>query len=528
MTKEVTLKELYYYMFFGILAFAKGIGLYDGQKIFVAFLLAAGVFWMLKICLTKHTLKEWLLMGVLLLIAGLSYLNNGGDKSPVIAVMVVVGMKGIPLKRLFKVGAAIWGCTFVGTVTASLLGIWPTVELVHDKGFLGYVVRDSLGMTHPNVLHISYLVLIGYLFLAFDWKGKAIIKPILLSLLGSVYIFIYSLSYTGFLFFIAYVILIVYFNLPRKITKGEEILVQCLMPFCVLFSLVGPLVLKGRAFEIVNKMVNTRFWLSRNYLTTVKLRLLGQPMFVEGSYSIDNSYLYCLYYYGVILFACFMLGMFFLNRYLVKKKRYQELALVLGQTAAGFTEPFLFNFAFKNLILPVLGEYFFILTEKYAFQGKLNWLEKEIRILPFDRKVADCGGINTGRVGINTGHTDRNKKWIAGLVSGVIIGAICCFFLPEPEPYIIAEKTKCDRVGGKYDYLIYEDISPEIKEDCAEIGNLQEDTQVYVFSGSTIEYQEFRNHVSLIVYGGVCGVLLMLLLPRIYPLLKRNPRKKDA
>ena len=74
--------------------------------------------------------------------------------------------------------------------------------------------------------------------------------------------------------------------------------------------------------------------------------------------SVDCSYVYGLIYYGVLLFGLFMVGYFFLIRHLLKEKRGAEVALVLGIVAAGFTEPFQFNFSFKNLVLPFLGNIF--------------------------------------------------------------------------------------------------------------------------------------------------------------------------
>ena len=159
--------EISYYLFFLALLFAKGIGLYDGQKYFIPFLMIAYVCWGLKMCLTRYAVKEILVISILFGLGLLSYLNSG-DKSAMIAVMTVTGMKEVPVARLFKFGCVLWVATFVGTVTLALLELWPTVQVVHDKGGLGYVIRDSLGMTHPNVLHISYMVLIAFLFLNFD------------------------------------------------------------------------------------------------------------------------------------------------------------------------------------------------------------------------------------------------------------------------------------------------------------------------------------------------------------------------
>lgn len=508
----LSLREICYYLFFFVLLFAKGIGLYDGQKYFVPFLLLAYVFWGIKMCITKYTVKEALFVGMLFLLGILSYWNSG-DKSALIAIMTVTGMKDVPVARLFKFGSVIWFFTFSGTVTLVLLGVWPTVQVVHNKGVLGYVIRNSLGMTHPNVLHISYMVLVAFLFLAFQWKGKAIIQPIVFSLVGSVYIFMYSLSYTGFVFFIAYIILVIYFNLPRKITKIETVIIQCLMPLCVMFSVFGPVVLKGKAFDIINKLVNTRFRLSKHYLTTVVPGIVGQEMNVDGGYAIDCSYLHCLYYYGVLLFAFFMFGFFFLIRYLLKQERKTELAMVLGQIAAGFTEPFLFTFAFKNLIFPLLGEYIFQMFTQRKFSGRLLFLEKDIQLLNIDKTFENQPEYLLD-FGVNYVKNSLNKmgKWlVVGAVIGLLIGTVMSNFIPAPEPYVVVNKDTSDRVGGRYDYLIYKDLEKEIIDNSIKLNIYKEDDKVYVFSGNTVVYEDFRNRISVIVYGIIVGILITVI-----------------
>lgn len=520
--------EVSYYLFFLALLFAKGIGLYDGQKYFIPFLMAAYVFWAIKMCLTRYTVKEAVIIGVLFALGLLSYLNSG-DKSALIAVMTVTGMKEVPVNRVFKFGCVMWIMTFVGAVTLALLDLWPTVQVVHNKGSLGYVIRNSLGMTHPNVLHISYMVLIAFLFLTFQWEGKAIIKPVILSLLGSLYIFMYSLSYTGFIFFIAYLILIIYFSLRKKISKFEKIVIQCLMPLCVIFALAGPVVLKGKIFDIVNKLMNTRFRLSRYYLTHVIPQLIGQEMFVDGGYSIDCSYVYCLYYYGILLFIFFMLGIFYLIRNLLKQERRTELAVVLGQVAAGFTEPFLFTFAFKNLIFPLLGEYFFLVLEKRKFTGKLSFLERRFQLVKLEKDLPNFpeAWIDFGVSYAKRALANKGKLLLIGAIAGLLAGAVVSNFIPEPEPYVVVNKDTSDRVGGRNDYLIYSELDQEIIDNSIKLNIYEEDAKVYVFSGSTVEYEGFRNKVSVIVYGGLIGWLLTAAVSCIV-FSRKNSGRKEA
>ena len=143
--KTYTLKaeEIFYYLFFAILLFAKGIGLYDGMKAFTVCLLAAFLCFGVKICLTEHTVGE-LIKIALLMILGLVVYRSSGDKTAFIYILVIVGMKRIPVRRVFKVGAVVWSFAFVMTTILALLKQIPDLALVHSKLGLGHIIRWSL------------------------------------------------------------------------------------------------------------------------------------------------------------------------------------------------------------------------------------------------------------------------------------------------------------------------------------------------------------------------------------------------
>lgn len=518
--KQISLKEIFYYSFFGLLFMAKGMGLYDGQKIFKVILLCACFFWIGKMVLTSYSVKELLVIGVLLVLGLCSY-RFSGDKAALIAVMTVAGMKDVPIKRFFRVGLILWSIAFWGTITAAILGLKSSALFVHNKSVLGFVIRSSLGMTHPNVLHISYMVFVSLWFLVFDFKGKSLWKAAGISLAGSIIIFMYSLSYTGFLFFLVYLILVIYLNQVRKRTGIENSILQSLIPLCAAFSILGPIFLKGKLFDLINKAVNTRFALSRHYLTTLVPGLLGTKVSIGGGYTIDNSYVHCLYYYGILLFLLFMLGLFLTVRYLISNERNQELAMTLGLAAAGFTEPFLFNFSFKNLILPLMGEMLFVYL---AAPGKWKALERNIQVIrkqrsyPWKEMPAFKAFIH-GLKGIVL--TQKKALW-AGAAAGILTGALIGHQCVSIEPYVIVNKDTSDRVGKKGDYKIYQDLPEEIKENSLKINVYDDQTKVFVLSGSITEYEELRTKVTVCVYGGFGGMTAVTVM-----LLLLQSRKKD-
>ena len=284
-------EEIFYYLFFAILLFAKGIGLYDGMKEFTVCLLAAFLCFAVKVCLTEHTLGELIQMAVLLGIGFLSW-QSSGEKAAFIYLAVIVGMKHVPVKRVFKVGAVVWTVAFFGTVMLALTKQIPDLALVHSKLGLGHIIRWSLGYTHPNVLHISYVILLAFFFYLARLDRRQLFILTGVAYLFNFYIFLYSVSYTGLILTTVYLLLNLYFNLRTRESRLEKILIMCVFPVCALLSVIGPVAVKGRMFDILNKLMNTRWNLSRYFLTHQPITLFGSRLtdLPDTSYSSGGCY----------------------------------------------------------------------------------------------------------------------------------------------------------------------------------------------------------------------------------------------
>ena len=152
---KIFLSEICYYIFFVLLLVAKGAGLYDGQAVFKLFLVIAMLFWSAKMILTAYTIRELVTVSLLLVLGGIVYLVSG-EKGALLYIMMVTGLKNIPVKRVFTVGIASWGLVFTANVWIHAVGLLEGPFKVHDKFGLGMVIRWGLGYSHPNVLHVSY------------------------------------------------------------------------------------------------------------------------------------------------------------------------------------------------------------------------------------------------------------------------------------------------------------------------------------------------------------------------------------
>lgn len=414
---SITLGEFLYYLFFGSLLFAKGIGLYDGQTVFKLFLVFAVLCFGFKMLITAHTVREWVMIGFLLILGAVTYLVSG-EKGALLYIMMITGLKNVPVKRVFYVGLVTWAVSFGGLFLLNATHLADSAFKVHDKMGMG-TIRWSLGYAHPNVLHVSYLILTIFIVYAlgkrFNWKW------LLGLMIGNLYVFLYSVSYTGLLTVIFYLALNLYWHFRKKLAKPESFLIQLCMPVFVLFSLLAPVVLTGKAFDLFNKITNTRMELSQRFLTTVPHTLFGVRIaeYITDRVTMDSSYVFAYITYGIVLFILIIAGYFWIIRKYCREQKGTELSILLSTLLAGITEPFLFNTSFKNVGLLFFGEILFKDNQKKKI-GFLTGLNQSREIsLPQTAKW------NRFFARIKQNRTKIVIALISGFLSGVLLyGAV--------------------------------------------------------------------------------------------------------
>lgn len=502
--KSFTVEELLYYLFFGCLFTAKGIGLDEGQKlftfcIFLALLCLAG-----KLCVTKYSLKEWLVMAAL---TGLGCLiwSSSGEKAALWAFLVIIGMKHIPVKRLLSVCLGVWSVTFALSVALGILHIRDGVVVVHEKLGLGPVIRWSLGYTHPNVLHVSYFILAALILYVCDLHGKALWKTALVLMVGNVFIFLYSISYTGVLLVTGYLVLSLYLDARKELSVPEKILAQCILPFCVVFPLAGPFVLTGKAFNFFNDLLSTRFELVYKIFHDFSPSLLGTATDynLQGRLTLDSSFAYMLMYYGILAFVLFVTGYFAVIHRFVKRQQKKELAMMIGIVVAGITEQFLFNLSFKNLSFFFLGELLFdLLTVKGE---KVSFWNREKAFLAIGEKTVSLPWPPDWlRQKLLRGVLCQKSLWLSAAAVGILTAVICAASIRMPES-VYVDRWATD----------YRNVEEEIFFDQAQapddfnsmvIGYAGPDSGMYVLAGNIIRLEYIRN----VIGRGVLAAALTL------------------
>ena len=524
--RDIKLSEIFYYLFWIIMIYAKGIGLYEGLIEYKICLTLALFCVGLKFLLTSYRLMDlfWIVpAGVL----GVWIYLHSHDQSAFLLIAMMIGMKDIKLSRIFKISLAMWAGCFIFSVFRTFCGGYAGVTLVHEKFGLGPIVRWSLGFTHPNVLHITYVVIAALILYCWNLQVRKSQWGIsLLLLVGNCYVFLYSLSTTGFLLMTLMLVSNLYLTTRKKLGSIEKILLQCILPFCIIFSLFIPVIVNvdGKFFSLVNGVLNNRYLATRLYLTEIGISLWGQEIPSLYNFALDCSYTEAILSYGLVAFICIMIGYMLTIHKMIKTDRKTELAIMLSLLIAGISEPFLFNASYKNIIILFVGECLYSLGRSSGrITDKYN-LRKVIRFAPkFDKKI---------RIEYNNMKEMRSlmsvywKKirvylYVTGAVGMVCSGIIMALFAHRPDSiFIDVGSTDCGR--REECYLNVENLPEGFN---SEIYNYPgSEGAMYEFSGMTTRVEYIRKIVSAGIWGFLGTVTMGMILLTIYTFHKSGNR----
>ena len=128
----LTVNELLYLIFFGVMLFSKGMGWYDGMRPYQLCLLIGMGCLGLKLILTKYTPWQLLVAAVFGVLGVLSW-RCSAEKGMLTCVMMLIGMKDVRIKKVFQVGAVVWSSVFLYRILAFLIGWDKGILLVHKR-----------------------------------------------------------------------------------------------------------------------------------------------------------------------------------------------------------------------------------------------------------------------------------------------------------------------------------------------------------------------------------------------------------
>lgn len=491
----ITIEETLYYAMFSLLLCLKGIGLEEGSVLFRTGLGLAAILFTAKILIGKYSIKELAVIAAGIAWGIFAFLHVG-SLSILIYALMVMGMKNVSVSRVMKVGAVVWGSCFLATITAALFLNRAGVQLVHEKLGLGPVLRESLGYSHPNVLHVTYIVLMA--FVLYVCKKKAVWKTITLLLVGDVLVFMYSMSYTGLLISLGLVIVYLYFIYRCQITIGERIAVVSVLPLCVLMSIL-PVALDPQSgiYRILNSALNNRAWAIKLFFDVYPQTILGQRI-IRDNFSLDNSYIYALAWYGIAYLLMIICCYTILIWKCLKQNRRKELAIIISFLIAGITEQFLFNTSIKNITFVFMGEMLFeMLWQK---ERELNLLSK------WNGTLSPLMELNWKQ---RWSKTWKRIPWKRITVQYIVVYmcVLTAIFFIKTTPYkaVYVNERICD-CGGTL--VSWEQINES--DDILILGNKTDEDQFYYFTNENsnfITVMDGRYKISLSIY--ISAVVLL-------------------
>ena len=506
----VSLSEFMFYGFYIILTIVKGMGLYEGMLLYSAGLAAAFLCLAVKLLADRYCLSQMILvLGALIL--GLLTWRISGKMGAMFNLALLAGMRGIDREKLFRVSAFLWSVLFSVQCFLTMSGLRTgQIFRIHRK--LGtYLVRWSMGFTHPNVLHITYLILLIFLMYTRKPRGKKLLVWSVLAMVGNVVIFLYSVSYTGVALAFLYLLIngILSSECSQKGICGRilQMTAYLLPAFCIGFAVAGPVLLQGEAFDLMNRVLSTRLELSRQYLLGQGVHLLGSGNMevMDATITVDSSYVYMLVHYGLLYFFLFAVLLETAVIHYWREKNLDAVSVLLVCTVSGVTEQYMANTSFKNAAMLLIAAMVWEKLETGTFVGRTGFS------LPLARRTVKTPCLLTWKQtasGIRAGFR-KGKTAIAAAAVILFCAGTVGYLLTVAKPdAVYASPWDCDRKEGAageayvYDYALTADpnFNGWILSDNDALGKL------YDFKGITADFEYYRRAVGR----GMALVILLL------------------
>lgn len=513
---KLTLDETLYLGFFILLSIAKGLGLYEGQKLFVLLVVPALLCGVVKILLSSYTKRQWAALVLLLLLTGLVYVQSM-EIGIFFIMFMMLGMKKVSLQKVLRIGLWVWSVCAVVLCLISFTRLEHTVYRVSEKLGLGYIFRWSLGFTHPNILHITYLTLCALII--YELADRFSLKHFAILMFGNILVFLYSVSYTGFAIVTVLLLGGIYVKIRPRFCLLEKMLVNLVLPLILFISFALPFMLYDSRFAAplikLNELVNTRINIAHFFLVPECISLFG----VKESYlsqiwsyiSIDNSYVWAFIHYGIIPFVLIMVFYLILIADYTKKQKTRELVLIICFLGAGYTEPLLFNTSFKNITLLFLGELLFRQKEGEEY-CLLPGLRKKLDIL-LQKTVEKVTNLSFFQWDLPVLYTKIRKhcrkQILASAAVCMLIGIVFCAILyQEPKGYVMP-RTNTDWLERDFYYL---ESADDPAYDGYRIMNYRDaETIMQVLEGNAVKLETVRYYVGSALIGGLFGAVAGIL-----------------
>lgn len=372
---KLKIKEYCYYVFLLTLGIAKGTDTVIPPVVnllLTAIGLACGF---LSLALIEYEFKEKLIGGVLIII-GLISAASIHKLGVLLAVVVILGAKGISYSRAFKtlllvqIFALLYNAipTLINLLAGNAIDGFYQERKILGIFYIGDRFRTGLGFLHPNFLQIC--ICLGSTLILYANYDKLKVRHIVEVFLVNLGFYFLTYSNTGIALNFIYCLFLI-------ISKKYEGLADFLSKYCKYIFLViafgsvllGYLYTSSGITAVISRLLTGRFQWAHQYIEMFPMSFLGQRMTGnETGISLDCGYIYVWLKYGILVFTVYCFGIFKLLSKLSKEKRYAEIAVIMLLQ---------FYFVVENFMMICFKNYSFILLSSLIFCQKECILRKK-------------------------------------------------------------------------------------------------------------------------------------------------------
>ncbi len=531
MDKRDKIGEGIYLLYFAVMVAARAAGLYEGHTIYNISLVLGLLLFACKIVVTRHSIKEYLCMAFFLALALLVYLQTG-EKGLIVCFSMMLGMKGVSVRKVFGVAAVVSGVTIFLKIFLGSFGLVSEYYFPIERTGVGLMMRHALGYAHPNTLQMNVLILsmvVMYLVTSaridLDRSGRAtkkesLIVIVFMSLLifgFNLYVHEFSGSRTGVLACLVFLFFNIWMYIAGRVRLFEKVLLYLAYPFVCFIAIVLPFVLKGDLFEKIDLSVfQTRLSLARGFWSCNSLSLFGtrlsRPSDWPVPYGIDMGQLYLFLQLGIVAFAVISVLTLWFVYSAIGKNMIPELVYFAGMMVIDIWEPLMYNLSFKNYLYVFMGA---LLFEALGSRDRVRET-KGTRT----SSIEENSGLTTGIAGLimsikKTFMGTSGLKRLAALTAiGIAAGlaATFVFYATTTEPVALYGSREQDIYSQPYIeetlYLNESEVEGIRDEGAIVLDYAGSDAPLYRY-GSDVAHDEYRRRAMNIgVWVGIASFLL--------------------
>lgn len=311
----------------------------EGRLFQLTFLL-----FLIKVCLTRYSRKEYLVIAMFLGLGAISYFVTGRNEM-VRIVMFIAACKDVDMKRCLKMVfyLTLSGCLLI--MLLSVFGIGGDMALTQEYGRGSVETRYVLGMGHPNALQCMVWALTVLFLYLYGEKMKWYGYPVVLGI--NLFFFLLTDSKTSLF---AAIFAVLYGGIYR-FTHNDTIKRICNISgiMIALGSVAISIFIAGNAFHVYNYdwSVDRSFWPTflkkLDGILTGRIRCLTENESWEGTiqtwklfsepannYYFDMGWIRLFYWYGIIPATIAVIVLTALLFYCTRKKKYMELVMIVS------------------------------------------------------------------------------------------------------------------------------------------------------------------------------------------------------